>query len=232
MSWCVRDKPQLNAVYRARTDASNSSRLVESVLSKHRTVTSLWHETPSCRSVSIERALADASYRQIGDYHGCVAMTHDWHRGSRPNFRVERVRDMASLRDFFHVLQNAFQVQLDHSADDLKFLLNQCADSNSRIIRFVCYDGVGGPPIAVGGTHIVPYLHFALLWGGATLPPHRGCGAYSALFAARMAHLKSARVQYAGLFAKEDTASPVVLKQGFQRFGTMTLWERPRDSRC
>jgi hypothetical protein len=136
---------------------------------------------------------------------------------------------MASLRDFFHVLQNAFQVQLDHSADDLKFLLNQCADSNSRIIRFVCYDGVGGPPIAVGGTHIVPYLHFALLWGGATLPPHRGRGAYSALFAARMAHLKSARVQYAGLFAKEDTASPVVLKQGFQRFGTMTLWERPRD---
>ena len=78
--------------------------------------------------------------------------------------------------------------------------------------------------LGITGINIYPDLRFGFLWGGGTVPEARGRGAYSAVVARRMDHAKQIGLDLAGVYARIDTSSPIVARQGLERFGSMTYW--------
>ncbi len=56
---------------------------------------------------------------------------------------------------------------------------------------------------------------FAGLWGGGTLPAHRGKGVYTAVVAARLQHLKRQGVRFLNVDAS-PMSRPILEKRGFQ----------------
>ena len=58
------------------------------------------------------------------------------------------------------------------------------------------------------------------------MPEARGRGAYSTVLEARIRAASELGITHVGLYAVTDTSAPVVLRQGFERFGRMTYWDR------
>jgi|GEM_PF-5903122 len=50
-----------------------------------------------------------------------------------------------------------------------------------------------------------------------TINAHRKWGAYTALVSARIEYAKILGYQFVGLFAKEDSSTPIVARHGFRR---------------
>jgi hypothetical protein len=44
---------------------------------------------------------------------------------------------------------------------------------------------------------------------------------------ARVRKARELGLSHVGLYAVTDTSAPIVLRQGFRRYGAMTYWERP-----
>ena len=60
-----------------------------------------------------------------------------------------------------------------------------------------------------------------------SLPKYRNRGVYSALISARINYARQRGISIAGVFARQETSSPITAKQGFLKCGEMTYWKRP-----
>ena len=73
-----------------------------------------------------------------------------------------------------------------------------------------------GQSIAAAYLVHLPGARIVLLGGAATLPEHRGRGAYTALVAKRLADARAAGAEAAVIQAVRETSAPICAKLGFE----------------
>lgn len=78
---------------------------------------------------------------------------------------------------------------------------------------YVAY--VEGQPACAGWINFHPNSHFAGLWGGSTVPEHRGKGLYTALLAARMREAAGRGYRFLVIDAS-PMSRPIVERHGFR----------------
>ncbi|HEX5032577.1 MAG TPA: hypothetical protein VFX78_14100 [Candidatus Eisenbacteria bacterium] len=223
---CPRDVPTLNVVTRTRAEPERLPDLIEEVSQSHRKARSRWlvRDLPDWEPLKL--ALQAAGYSP--HVHTFASAIDVKEHESRPvqDIVVRQVLDMPTLRDCVAVSEQAFPgtrvVTEEELARDL-----QIATAGTRVHRFVAYDRDTGKPLSSGGMTLFPALRFGFLWAGGTIPEARGRGAYSAVLRARVERARDLGFEYVGLYAAADTSAPIVLRQGFKRYGAMTYWERP-----
>ncbi len=76
----------------------------------------------------------------------------------------------------------------------------------------------------------VPGTSIALFGGAATLPAHRGRGAYTALVAARLEEAARAGAEAAIIQANRATSAPIAAKLGFEEIASFRRWVRAPDA--
>ena len=86
---------------------------------------------------------------------------------------------------------------------------------------FVAY--LDGEPVAAGRLEMPPDRSFASLWGGGTLPGHRGQGIYPRLVAVRAELARNRGYRYLTVDARESSR-PILTRLGFTPLDTATGW--------
>lgn len=86
---------------------------------------------------------------------------------------------------------------------------------------------VDGQPATAGWSYFNPG-HFASMWGGSTVPAHRGKGLYTALLAARVQEARDRGYRYLTIDAG-SMSQPIVARHGFQvlTHATACEWRGP-----
>jgi hypothetical protein len=224
---CARDVPVLNTVTRTRGDAERLPALVDEVTQAHGGVRSRWLVRNLPGAAPLERTLAGAHY--VPSVHTVAAAIDVSEHAGRTagDILVRRVHDMPSLRDCVAVADRAFPGTRSFTEEELERDLGICAAAESRVQRYVAYDSGSGQPLSSGGLTLFPKLKFGLLWGGGTIPEARGRGAYTGVLKARVDAAREHGLTHVGLYAVTTTSAPIILRQGFKTYGTMTYWERP-----
>ena len=223
---CPRDVPTLNAVTRTRAEMGRLPDLIEEVSGSHRRVRSRWlvRELPDWKP--LENALEAAGYSPHVHTFAVAIDVKEYEPRPARNIEVRQVLDMPTLRDCVAVSEQAFPGTRATTEEELKRDLENIT-GGTRVHRFVAYDRVTGQPLSSAGMTLFPALRFGFLWAGGTIPQARGRGAYSAVVKARVDRARELGLEYVGLYAVTDTSAPIVLRQGFKRYGEMTHWERP-----
>jgi len=129
---------------------------------------------------------------------------------------LAQVRDFAGLQDFVTASSVAFDRDESRAFDAF----------GSRLFDPTCalqvaYDGT--LPVATGRLELPPGRAFASLWGGGTIPSHRGRGIYRALVAARAWEALWRGYRYLTVDAR-DTSRPILQRLGFVELTTVTGW--------
>lgn len=223
-----RPLPYLNAVYRVRADESRLAALIDEVQALHVGRTSRWNVVDTVDTSALARALAANGYAATFVHDARVIAVDRYEPRAAAGIVVERVTDERRLRDCWRVNEAAFEQDGDYTDDDVAIELGQCAPADARVQRFVVY--LDGEPVCSAGINFFDALGFGFLWGGGTVPAARGRGAYSAVVAARIEWARRRGVDLVGLYAREQTSSPVLAAQGFDRVGRMTYWDRLRPA--
>ena len=92
--------------------------------------------------------------------------------------------------------------------------------------RYLAMDEATGTPMAQASVVFCPDLGVAVFFGGGTAPEWRGRGAYTALVNARVVDVRLQGITRVGIFAKKETASPILARRGFRVCGEMVEWIR------
>lgn len=215
-----------NAVTRTRATPERVGELVQEVTGVHAGVRSRWLVPDTIPSEELERALDDAGYTPVQRHHTCTIAVDAYRPKPAQDIVVHPVDSTQRLRDSWSVMAQAFGRPNDRSEADLVQELEECSKPGARVQRFVAYDEPSGEPISAGGVNVYPTLRFGFLWAGGTIPEARGRGAYSALLKARTIRARELGATHVGLYAVVDTSAPIVMRQGFEKHGSMTYWDR------
>ncbi len=223
-----REVGYLNCVYRTRADPPRLPALIDEVTALHRPRTSRWSVVDTVDPQPLMDALTRAGYER-GTIHDARIVAVDRFI-ARPSAAIEvrRVTDAQTLRDCWHVMDAAFGAKQPRDDDALALELSQCGPPGSRIQRYVAY--LDGEPVSSGGLNVYPQLGIALLWAGGTVPSARGRGAYSAVVSERVARAAALGIEFVGLYARQESSSPIVAAQGFDRHGTMIYFTQSLGS--
>lgn len=222
---CERDVPMLNCVTRTRAAPERLEELAREVSAAHARVRSRWLVRARPGADALERALDGADYRPTFHADARVLAVSGYHREAPSELTVRPVDSMERLLDCLAAQEQAFDDHSPQPESQLRGYLEDCTRPNARVHRFVAYDPEG-EPISAGGMTSFPDLSFGYLWGGGTVPGARGRGAYTAVVAARVARAQQIGLTHLGVYAKIDTSSPIVERQGFERCGSMAYWDR------
>ncbi len=217
--------PSLNTVNRLRAPAPALDGLLGEVLGAHQGGPSRLQVTPQNRSPALLAALQRAGYQRGHEHDAFVAPTSAVRPEPAADLSVCRVQTLEDLQTALDVMGRAFGRSDVFDEATKRTWLAQCADPAGRVHRYVVRDERGGA-LAAAGMTVFPQLHFALFWGGGTVPGARGRGAYSALVSSRLRQACSLGASLAGLYARLETSAPIVAAQGFERHGRMAFWER------
>ena len=216
----------LNAVYRTRAAAERIPALIEEVGALHRRVESRWHVANTIDTHALETRLAAQGYAATQAHDARVVAVDSFAPKAASEVVVRRIVNEKLLRDCWKVAEVAFGTARNYTDDDAVVELGQCSAEDAQVQRFVAY--LGDRPVCSGGMSVFPSLGFALLWAGGTVPSARGRGAYSAVVAARMERAAQRDIPFVGLYAREDSSSPIVGAQGFENVGRMDYWVKHR----
>jgi len=218
---CPRSSPYLNAVLRTRAHPDDLPGLVaevERVMAGRR---ARWL-VPDTFDPAPLQVILEARGWAPTDIHDVRVLAVDaWTRTSA--IEVHAVDSMARLHHLCDVADAAFGRPSARSAEEMAVDLRACTEGG-RVHRFVGY--VDGVPVASGGLTAFPDTGFGFLWAGGVVPGARGRGAYLAVLAARIERARALGLREVGLYAKQDTSSPILAALGFGRHGGMTYWER------
>lgn len=217
-------RPHLNRVYRVRAAADRLPALVDEVSTAH-LGGSHFYLADTIDLAPLERVLERAGYHTPVEHIASVIDVGVFRARATSSVRVERVTTLAQLRDAVAVMDEVFGETPPASDAVLAEMLRQCVGEAPRTWRFVAYDH-DDRPVSYGAVTLYPELGFGLMWGGSTITSARGRGAYSATVSARIAAAASAGINSVGLYAKIDTAAPIVARQGFRDVGRMWQWSR------
>jgi GNAT superfamily N-acetyltransferase len=213
----------LNTVLRVRATDAAADALVEEVDRAHR-VRSRWQLAPRSQSDALARALREHRY-DIAHEHHAYSIRCDALPSTTTDVEVRAVANLDELRAAINVNGRAFGRTFAPTDARLAADLAMC--TSGRVHRFVAY--AHGLPIASAGMTVHPALDLVFLWGGGTVPEARGRGAYRALLAARIALARALSISRAGVYARNESAAPIVERLGFVRHAPMTYWSRQND---
>lgn len=220
-----RDIAYLNTVYRTRASPAELPALVREVTSFHGAYPSRWCAIDTVDTTALVETLLAAGYEPSAVHDARLLAVESFvGRPSAASIEVRRVACRQTLADCWHVMDAAFGKGQQRTEDDADLELSQCGPADARIQRYVAY--LDGEPVCSGGINVYPALGFGLLWAGGTVPHARGRGAYSALVGARVARAAASSIPFVGLYARRETSSPIVAKQGFEPHGTMAYYVR------
>ena len=222
---CPRDVGYLNTVTRTRAAPEQLPALLDEVGRAHAAVRSRWLVCPGSRSPALERALADAGWSPRWDHDGFTIDVDRFVPRPSPGLTARPVDGWDELLAWFDVSGRAFEEHRVPAEDEIRLELERCTRPGARVSRYLVSEH--GEPICAAGMNLYPELRFGFLWAGGTVPEARCRGAYSAVVAARVAHARDLGFDRVGLYARVDSSAPIVAKQGFQRCGRMTYWDRP-----
>lgn len=223
---CTRDVPTLNAVTRTRAEPERLPGLIEEVSQSHQKVRSRWLVRHLPEWEPLQKALGASGYSPHVHTFAVALDVREYQPRSSRDILVREVRDMPTLRDCVAVGERAFPGTRATTEEELQRDLENIT-AGTRVHRFVAYDRATSQPLSSAGMTLFPALRFGFLWAGGTVPEARGRGAYSAVVKARVDRAREIGLEYVGLYAVTDTSAPIVLRQGFKRYGEMTYWERP-----
>ncbi|MBB6346874.1 GNAT superfamily N-acetyltransferase [Nonomuraea muscovyensis] len=130
--------------------------------------------------------------------------------------RLVPVTDAAGVELMAEVHEQAFGTGRDAIRHRLLALLAQEPGTVAAVVALA-----GGRPVSAARMELPPGTDFAGLWGGGTVPGHRGRGLYRALvgFRARLAAERGYR--YLHVDASEQSR-PILLRLGFAPLSTTT----------
>ena len=222
---CPRDIGYLNQVTRTDPAHADLDGLVAEVGDAHQNVGSLWIVPERIATPRLQGALGRGGYRPAIEHDARAIATDGYTPRPAASCEVRRVTTVAQLRDLLTVVNAAMGRDRAPTEAELQAELQQCADPNGRIHRFVAY--AQGRPVSCGGLNAYDDLQLGFLWAGSTVPDAEGHGYYSAVVAARVAWARARGLRWVGLYARTTTSSPIVERQGFERYGAMTFWQRP-----
>jgi GNAT superfamily N-acetyltransferase len=227
---CPRDVPMLNCVTRTRAEPARLPALAAEVAAAHGSVCSRWLVRDEPWARPLEPVLRRGGWAPAVETYACAVSVDDYRRRPSPDLEVRRIETLPELRDAISVIDGAFPGGLRYTDEQLAADLANCTGPAPRVQRFLAVERTTREPVATGGMTLFAELGFGYLWAGCTLPKARGRGAYSALVAARIARARELGLGHVGLYALTHTSAPIVARQGFQRVGAMTYWERPAPS--
>ncbi len=127
---------------------------------------------------------------------------------------VRLLDDPDQLDDYMAVQRVVWQKDLAGQAGDLRDNMIMYPELHSV---YVAYDQ--GKPVASARLYYDGRSPFASLWGGSTLPSHRGRGFYTALLAVRVQEAIRRGARYLTIDAS-PMSRPIVARFGFQHLTT------------
>ncbi len=220
-----RDLTFLNQVTRTDPAHPDLDGLVADVGRAHAGVRSRWSVPSRIANARLHDALGRGGYRPTHEHDARAIEVRTFVPRPSAACEVVRVATIEHLRELTAVGNAAFGHNRTPSEEELQAALQQCIDPDGRVQRFVAY--CGGVPVSAGSINVFGDLEFGFLWAGCTIPEAEGQGFYSAVVASRVAWASARGLNWVGLYARTTTSSPIVQRQGFGRFGTMTYWDRP-----
>jgi GNAT superfamily N-acetyltransferase len=128
-----------------------------------------------------------------------------------------QVRDRAGLEDYVTAGSAAFGRDESWAVEAYRDRL-----ADPTVVLLVAYDGTR--PVATGRLELPAKRSFASLWGGGTVPSHRGRGIYRALVAARAWEALWRGYRYLTVDARGDTSRPILARLGFVELSRVTDW--------
>lgn len=225
---CPRDLTYLNQVTRTDPTHPDLDALVADVRRSHAAVRSRWLVPSRIADHRLHDALGRGGYQATNEHEVRAIEVAAFAPRPAAACEVVRVATTDHLRDLVSVGNAAFGHARTPSDEELQADLRQCVEPEGRVQRFVAY--ADGRPVAGGGINAFDELGLGFLWAGCTTPDAEGRGFYSAVVAERIAWAAIRGLRWVGLYALTTTSSPIVQRQGFGRFGTMTYWDRVRAS--
>ncbi|WP_189048262.1 GNAT family N-acetyltransferase [Aliidongia dinghuensis] len=129
---------------------------------------------------------------------------------------IRQVRDLTALEDFALAAGLAFDRDETCALDAYAARL-----ADPTLALLVAYDD--GRPVAAGRLEMPRGRAFAGLWGGGTVPGHRGRGIYRALVAARAWEALWRGYRYLTVDARA-TSRPILERLGFIELTRVTGW--------
>jgi len=133
---------------------------------------------------------------------------HDW-LDTPLAHRVERVNDAAQVDVYRQTAETIFNKDYRFTATEL---LGGIEANSSEHVGYLCFDGL--IPVSIGRLYTHPQSVFGGLYGGATLPSHRGQGFYRCVTAARGRDARAMGARFLIVDAL-PTSSPIFQKLGF-----------------
>jgi len=130
---------------------------------------------------------------------------------------IRQVRDLTALQDYAAASSAAFDRDESWALDAFA---GRLADPTSGLL--VAY--AGERPVGVGRLELPRGRAFASLWGGGTVPGHRGRGLYRALVAARAWEALWHGYRYLTVDARA-TSRPILERLGFVELARVTGWQ-------
>jgi len=129
---------------------------------------------------------------------------------------IRRVTDWSGLSDVVAVGIQAFGE--DYSRMNAEFIARV---EYGTVLFYVAY--VDGKPVSAARLEMPRSGEFAGLFGGGTVPEHRGRGIYRALVGARAADARERGYHYLAVDA-QPTSRPIRRRMGFVPLTTVTSW--------
>jgi GNAT superfamily N-acetyltransferase len=133
-----------------------------------------------------------------------------------PGVTVRRVEDRATLEEAVRVSRTAFAPGPGWTLEEYLPKL-----ASPEFAAFVAW--FHGTPVSAGRLDLPARRAFASLWGGGTVPEHRGKGIYRALVAARADAARTRGYRYLTVDAME-TSRPILERVGFQPLAPVVGW--------
>ncbi|MBS1706003.1 MAG: GNAT family N-acetyltransferase [Armatimonadetes bacterium] len=135
------------------------------------------------------------------------------------DFEVRVCASEDDVEAYKQVAETVFAKNYQPTCDELLCEIRKGRNSN---VGFVCYQD--STPVGCGRLYPNPGCHFAGLYGGGTLPSHRGRGVYHSLLAARARYAYQAGCKNL-LIDALPTSKPIVERLGFRAIAITTPYK-------
>ncbi len=180
-----------------------------------------WVTGPATRPADLSRHLRSAGMAKVDEMAGMALL--DLRRPIRvaPRIRV-READAEELIGASELLAASYGMPVDVA----RMFAEAMARSRGRIRSRGYFAYLDDPrePIAWSSLVHIPNSETVLLGGAATLPEHRGEGAYTALVARRLADAYEEGARSAVIQAVRSTSAPVCARLGFEELCALEFY--------
>lgn len=221
-----RAKHGMNVVVRFRAPDAQVPKLMDQISDAYRGKDCKFCFYPHHHGALIKRELQRIGFAPSQFHDGRVLYVDQHIARKTPGIEVRMISTFAEMKELMELRGRGFGIKPSFEEKDLLKFLKDCTEENARTRQFLAYDSESGKAIAQAGLALHPKLKIGFFFAGATLEGERGKGAYSALVNARVDYARSSGFDMVGLFAVEDTSSPILAKQGFLSCGKMIYWKR------